>query len=69
VINSVDMKQGRPFRAVTCSDDMTVNFYHGVPFKYNKSINDHSRFVQCVRFAPNGSSFVSAGMDSKVGGL
>ncbi|KAJ3330290.1 hypothetical protein HDU76_006007 [Blyttiomyces sp. JEL0837] len=65
-INAVSINSGRPFRAVTCSDDMTVNFYHGVPFKFNKSIRDHTRFVQCVRFSPNGDHFVTAGLDSKV---
>lgn len=45
---------------------MTVNYYHGVPFKFEKSIKDHSRFVQCVRFAPNGDFFASAASDSKV---
>jgi WD40 repeat protein len=65
-INSVAIRPGRPLRAVTVSDDMTVNFYHGVPFKFNKSMNHHSRFVQCVRYSPNGNNFVTCGMDSKV---
>jgi len=66
VINSVSIRQGRPFKAVTCSDDQTVNFYNGVPYKFAKSINDHTRFVQCVRFSPSGDQFVSAGMDGKI---
>ncbi|KAJ3309639.1 hypothetical protein HDV04_005889 [Boothiomyces sp. JEL0838] len=65
-INSVSIKPNRPLRAVTGSDDFTVNYYHGVPFKFNKSIKDHSRFVQCVRFSPNGEQFVSAASDSKL---
>jgi WD repeat-containing protein 1 (actin-interacting protein 1) len=66
IINSVSIRPGRPLRAVTGSDDMTVNYYHGVPFKFEKSITDHSRFVQCVRFSPNGDFFASASSDSKV---
>ncbi|KAI8923046.1 quinon protein alcohol dehydrogenase-like superfamily [Entophlyctis helioformis] len=66
VINSVSIRPGRPLRAVTGSDDMTVNFYHGVPFKFNKSLTNHSRFVQCVRYSPNGDFFVSTGSDGKV---
>ncbi|KAJ3125479.1 WD repeat-containing protein 1 [Nowakowskiella sp. JEL0407] len=65
-INSVSVRQSRPFRAVTASDDMTVNFYHGTPYKYNLTIKDHTRFVQCVRFSPTGDLFCSAGMDAKV---
>ncbi|KAK0542009.1 WD40 repeat-like protein, partial [Tilletia horrida] len=65
-INAVALKPQRPFRAVTASDDNTLVFYHGVPFKYNKTISTHSRFVQDVRYAPNGERFVSAGSDGKV---
>ncbi|KAI8063519.1 WD40-repeat-containing domain protein [Gongronella butleri] len=66
VINSVSIRQQRPFRAVTASDDMTVSFLHGVPFKYNKTIRDHTRFVHSVQFSPNGQFFVSAGADGKI---
>lgn len=66
VINTVAIRQERPFRAVTASDDMTVVFYHGVPFKFNKVIRDHSRFVQSVKFSPNGDLFSTAGADGKV---
>ncbi|KAI9321844.1 WD40-repeat-containing domain protein [Dichotomocladium elegans] len=66
VINSVSIRQQRPFRAVTASDDMTVAFFHGVPFKYQKTIRDHTRFVNAVEFSPNGDFFVSVGADSKI---
>lgn len=66
VANSCHIRAQRPFRAVTCSDDMTVNFYTGAPYKFQKSIADHSRFVQCVRFSPDGAFFVSAGSDGKI---
>lgn len=66
VINSVSIRQQRPFRAVTASDDMTVAFYNGVPFKYQKTIRDHTRFVHAVQFSPSGDFFVSAGADGKV---
>lgn len=66
IVNSVSIRQQRPFRAVTASDDMTVVFYHGVPFKYNKTIRDHSRFIHAVEFSPSGDHFVSVGADGKV---
>lgn len=66
VVNSVSIRQQRPFRAVTASDDMTVVFYHGVPFKYNKTIRDHTRFVHAIQFSPNGDHFASVGADGKV---
>ncbi|RCI01720.1 WD repeat-containing protein 1, partial [Rhizopus stolonifer] len=66
IINSVSIRQQRPYRAVTASDDMTVSFFHGVPFKHAKTIRDHTRFVHAVQFSPNGDLFVSAGADGKI---
>ncbi|KAG2236851.1 hypothetical protein INT48_002664 [Thamnidium elegans] len=66
VINSVSIRQQRPFKAVTASDDMTVAFFTGVPFKYVKTIRDHTRFVHSVQFSPNGDFFASAGADGKI---
>lgn len=66
VINSVSIRQQRPFRAVTASDDMTVSFFTGVPFKYVKTLRDHTRFVHAVEFSPNGDFFASVGADGKI---
>jgi WD40 repeat protein len=37
-----------------------------VPFKFVKSNKEHSRFVQCVRYSPNGNHFVSSSSDAKI---
>ncbi|KAL9940040.1 hypothetical protein V8E36_000745 [Tilletia maclaganii] len=65
-LNAVALKPQRPFRAVTASDDSTLAFFHGVPFKYNRTLSTHTRFVQDVRYAPNGERFVSVGSDAKI---
>ncbi|KAJ9480358.1 Actin-interacting protein 1 [Pseudozyma hubeiensis] len=65
-INAVAIRKDRPFRAVTAGDDNNLVFYHGAPYKYNKTITTHTRFVQDVAYAPNGDHFVSVGSDSKV---
>ena len=33
--------------------------YEGPPFKYKKTFEDHTRFVNCVRFSPDGSSLLT----------
>jgi WD repeat-containing protein 1 (actin-interacting protein 1) len=66
VINSVSIRQNRPVRAATASDDFTVVFFHGPPFKQKLTIKDHTAFVQGVRFSPDGNSFVTIGSDKKV---
>ncbi|CAG8586954.1 14991_t:CDS:2, partial [Acaulospora colombiana] len=66
VINSVSIRQQRPFRAATGSDDFTVVFYHGAPYKYNFTIRDHTAFVQSVKFSPDGEKLVTAGSDKKI---
>ncbi|RXN22231.1 WD repeat-containing 1 [Labeo rohita] len=66
IINSVDIKQTRPYRLVTGSDDNCTTFLEGPPFKFKCTISDHSRFVNCVRFSPDGNRYVSAGADGQI---
>lgn len=66
IINSCDFRPGRPFRIVTGSEDLTVGIYEGPPFKFKSQIQDHQRFVQAIRFSPNGDQFASAGFDGKL---
>ncbi|XP_060898282.1 WD repeat-containing protein 1 [Labrus mixtus] len=66
IINSVDIKQNRPYRLATASDDTCGSFYEGPPFKFKNTKHDHSQFVNCVRFSPNGEHFVTAGADGKI---
>jgi WD40 repeat protein len=94
-INAVSIRQQRPYRAVTASDDCSIVFFTGVPFKSDKVrlfspsnsvlisrrseeyyaddsnlgvqvIRTHTRFVQDVRYSPNGDHFVSVGSDGKM---
>lgn len=66
VPNTVAIKQMRPFRAATAGDDGLVVFYHGAPYKYNKSIRKHTKFVYDVKFSPDGNQLVSVGADAKI---
>ncbi|KAG8882996.1 WD40 repeat-like protein [Tulasnella sp. 331] len=65
VINAVAVRHHRPFRAVTASDDASIILHTGVPFKYEKTIKTHTRFVQDVQYAHDGEHFVSVGADAK----
>ncbi|KAK2705767.1 actin-interacting protein 1-like isoform X2 [Artemia franciscana] len=65
-LNSCDFKPTRPFRVVTGSEDNSVGIFEGPPFKFKMTKQDHSRFVQCVRFSPSGEYFASAGFDGKL---
>ena len=95
-LNSVDMRPSRPFKIVTASEDTTLAFFEGPPFKFKFTMNvsyanmmtisfliifillydgyitsclcskDHQRFVNVVRYAPNGEVFISGGADGKV---
>ncbi|KAL8999775.1 MAG: hypothetical protein Q9169_001448 [Polycauliona sp. 2 TL-2023] len=65
-INSVSIRQQRPLRAMTGSDDTSLVFYHGAPFKFNTSMRKHQRFVYGVAFSPDGSSIVSVGADKQI---
>ncbi|OBZ67657.1 putative WD repeat-containing protein C9G1.05 [Grifola frondosa] len=70
IISAVTIRHQRPFRAATASDDATIVFHQdhltGVPFKYEKTIKTHTKFVQDVRYAPSGEQFASVGSDAKI---
>jgi WD repeat-containing protein 1 (actin-interacting protein 1) len=66
-INCVSVRQQRPIRAATGSDDTAVVFFHGVPFKINATLRGrHSRFVFGTAFSPDGATLVSVGGDRKI---
>ncbi|KAG8933865.1 WD40 repeat-like protein [Tulasnella sp. 418] len=64
-INAVSIRHQRPFRAVTGGDDGRLVFHSGVPFKYEKTIQSHTQFIQDVQYSPNGDFFASVGSDYK----
>ncbi|KAF3564244.1 hypothetical protein DY000_02013757 [Brassica cretica] len=67
---SCAFKPTRPFRIATCGEDFLVNFYDGPPFKFHSSHRqvtpwEHSNFVNCIRYAPDGSKFITVSSDKK----
>lgn len=67
VINAVAIRQQRPLRAATVSDDSTMCFLHGAPFKFNsKEADVHRSFVFGTAFSPDGSQLVTVGADKKI---
>ena len=49
-INSCDFRPCRPYRLVSCADDMLVSFYQGPPFRFDHSDPHHKNFVHAVRY-------------------
>uniref|UniRef100_UPI00358DF9B6 WD repeat-containing protein 1 n=1 Tax=Myxine glutinosa TaxID=7769 RepID=UPI00358DF9B6 len=66
IVNSVAIRQVRPYRLVTGSDDNSAAFFHGLPFKFQFTLKNHTRFVNCVRFSPDGSHLATASADGKI---
>ncbi|CAH1802470.1 unnamed protein product, partial [Owenia fusiformis] len=64
-INGCDYKQTRPFRIAAASEDYSVTFFEGPPFEYKTTIDEHTNFVNTVRYAPDGSVFISGGADGR----
>ena len=65
-ITALSVRHQRPFRAVSGSDDNSIVLHTAVPFKYDKIISTHTRFVRDVQYAPDGSVFASVGSDGKL---
>ncbi|KAI0346150.1 WD40 repeat-like protein [Trametopsis cervina] len=66
VVNAVAIRQQRPFRAATGGDDGTIVFHNGVPFKFDKVIKTHTKYVQDIKYSTTGGHFVSVGSDAKL---
>ncbi|KAK0701474.1 WD40-repeat-containing domain protein [Apiosordaria backusii] len=67
VINAVAIRQQRPLRAATVSDDGSMCFLHGAPFKFNsKATGLHKGFVQGTEFSPDGAWLVTVGADKRI---
>lgn len=47
-VQSCDIKQTRPYRVATGSEDFLVNWFEGPPFKFNKSIKVRNSKKICV---------------------
>ena len=45
---------------------MSSVLHEGPPFKFKAVKHDHQNFVQCVRFSPNGSIYVTASADKRI---
>jgi len=65
-ILSCDVRQQRPYRMITGSEDGKANFFEGPPFKFKSQTDKHTRFVTCTRFSPNGETYVTVGTDKKI---
>ncbi|KIY61197.1 WD40 repeat-like protein [Cylindrobasidium torrendii FP15055 ss-10] len=65
-VNAVSLRHQRPFRAATAADDNLIVFHQGAPYKYDKTIRTHTKYIQDVRYAPSGDHFASVGSDAKV---
>lgn len=63
---SCDWRSARPYRIATCGEDQQIAWCEGPPFKFKHNMNDHTRFVNCVRFSPDAENLASAGMDGHV---
>ena len=65
-VTTISFKQSRPYRVASGSEDFHVNWYEGPPFKFKQKFSSHTRFVNSVRFSPNGNLLASAGSDKQL---
>jgi len=59
----------RPTKPTTCAtggQDFKVGFYKGPPFKFLKSVADHTNFVQAVKYSWDGALLASVGSDTAI---
>eukprot|EP01092_Planopodium_desertum_P004642 TRINITY_DN2001_c1_g2_i1.p1 TRINITY_DN2001_c1_g2~~TRINITY_DN2001_c1_g2_i1.p1 ORF type:complete len:602 (-),score=110.03 TRINITY_DN2001_c1_g2_i1:51-1856(-) len=64
-IQSVDVRHKRKFRVITADVEPNVGWFEAFPVKWTRSIKDHTRFVNCTRFSPNGDLAITVSSDKK----
>eukprot|EP00957_Ditylum_brightwellii_P053184 4032619-Ditylum_brightwellii.AAC.1 len=64
-VQSCDFRPKRPLSIVSGAEDQLTSLYSGPPFKLTTQNHDHTNFVNCCRYAPNGDMFVTVGSDRK----
>lgn len=65
-LNCCDIRPIKPYKIAVGGEETIVCFYEGPPFKYKKSHNTHTGFVNSIRFNPKGNYFISVSHDKKI---
>jgi len=65
-VTCVAVRPTKPTTCATGSQDFKVGFYKGPPFKFVKSVVEHTNFVQCVRYSWDGALLCSVGSDTSI---
>ncbi|PRT52571.1 putative WD repeat-containing protein C9G1.05 [Wickerhamiella sorbophila] len=65
-VYGVALRPSRPPRAVTVGEDGALVFYHGAPYKFEKTVKKHTGSIWDVAYSPSGEKFVSVGSDRQV---
>merc|ERR1712232_865261 len=62
----VDIRQQRPYRAALASEDTDSGFFAGPPFKLQVMNHDSEKFVNMLRYAPDGSFYAPVDAGGKI---
>lgn len=62
---SIDMKQTGPktLKLLVGGENNEISVFDGAPFKFNKTLREHTGFVNKIAFRPDGIFFVSVSAD------
>ena len=58
-----DVRPTKPTKLAYGGEDFKMSFYAGPPFKFAAALKEHSNFVNCVRYSPDGLRFASFSAD------
>ncbi|KAF9349339.1 hypothetical protein BGX34_001849, partial [Mortierella sp. NVP85] len=65
-VNTVAIRQNRPFSVLTGGDDKALVVSTAFPVKYKTTIQDHERYIQEAKFSHDGEMFATVGSDGKI---
>ena len=65
-LNSVSFRPERPFKLVTGGDEHSIKVFDGPPYKFSRSNNSHTNFINQIKYNKEGKYFVSVSSDKKL---
>lgn len=65
-LNSCSFRPERPYKLAVGGDELTVKFFEGPPYAFNKSNKAHLGYINQLKYSPKGTMFVSVGADRKI---
>jgi len=65
-VSTADFRPIKPFTLALSGEEFSVCYFEGPPFKFKSTSKHHTSFVNCLRYSPDGSMFLTVSLDKNI---